>query len=208
MRITLKSTRKLIPFLFSGLLIILFGISIPVRATELSQIPTVAIPTVTSSPSSATIVVTLDQEQINVRAGPNTDYPIVGVLIAGQRVPALGRTVGGDWIKIIYPGVPGGTAWVYSPLVTVEGSLPLVEPPPTPTPRTTPTVNPTLAAQYIIEIPPTRLPTFTPPGALVYKTFEAPLNNRVGSQVPMGMFIIGLGVVGLFGTIITMLRGR
>lgn len=194
--------------LTAAMVIFLAVTSMVVRADELSQIPTVAIPTVTSSPSSATIVVTLEQEQINVRAGPNTEYPIVGVLIAGQRVPALGRTTGGDWIKIIYPGVPGGTAWVYSPLVTVEGSLPIVEPPPTPTPRTTPTVNPTLAAQYIIEVPPTRLPTFTPPGAMVYKTYESPVDRRLVSQVPMGMIIIGLGVIGLFGTIITMLRGR
>jgi hypothetical protein len=186
----------------------LFLINTSALAGELSQIPTVSIPTVTSSPSTATIVVTLEQDQINLRAGPNTDYPIVGVLIAGQRVPALGRTVGGDWIQIIYPGVPGGTAWVYSPLVTVEGSLPLVEPPPTPTPKTTPTVNPTLAAQYIIEIPPTRLPTFTPPQPLVYPTFSPPVNSRLTSQFPMGMIIIGLGVIGLFGTVITMLRGR
>ena len=179
-----------------------------VRAEELKQIPTVSIPTVTSSPSTATIVVTLEQDQINVRAGPGTDYPIVGILIAGQRVPALGRSVGGDWIEIVYPGIPGGTAWVYSPLVTPEGSLRIVEPPPTPTPKTTPTVNPTLAAQFIIEIPPTRLPTFTPPSALVYPTFTSEPQKRLSSQLPMGLLIVGLGVIGLFGTLISMLRGR
>ncbi len=179
-----------------------------VRAEELQQIPTVSIPTVTSSPSAATIVVTLEQDQINVRAGPGTDYPLVGILIAGQRVPALGRSVGGDWIEIVYPGIPGGTAWVYSPLVTVEGSLRVVEPPPTPTPKTTPTVNPTLAAQFIVEIPPTRLPTFTPPPPIVYPTFSPSSQRQITSQIPMGLLIIGLGVVGLFGTIISMLRGK
>lgn len=170
------------------------------------QIPTVAIPTVTSSPSLATIVVTMEQEQINVRAGPDTEYPIVGVLIAGQRVPALGRTVGGNWIKIVYPGVPGGTAWVYAPLVTVEGSLPLVEPPPTPTPKTTPTVNPTLAAQYLVEIPPTRLPTFTPPQPLVYPTFT--ISQSATARFPMGLAVVGFGIIGLFGALISFLRGR
>lgn len=179
-----------------------------VHAEELQQIPTVSIPTVTSSPSAATIVVTLEQDQINVRAGPGTDYPIVGILIAGQRVPALGRSVGGDWIEIVYPGIEGGTAWVYSPLVTVEGSLRVVEPPPTPTPKTTPTVNPTLAAQFIVEIPPTRLPTFTPPPPIVYPTFDTTSQKQITPQIPMGLLIIGLGVVGLFGTIISMLRGR
>ncbi len=178
------------------------------RAEELHQIPTVSIPTVTSSPSAATIVVTLEQDQINVREGPGTDYPIAGILIAGQRVPALGRSVGGDWIEIVYPGIPGGTAWVYSPLVTVEGSLRVVEPPPTPTPKTTPTVNPTLAAQFIVEVPPTRLPTFTPPPPIIYPTFTTPTQNQLTTQVPMGLLIIGLGVIGLFGTIISMLRGK
>ncbi|MGB9521385.1 MAG: SH3 domain-containing protein [Anaerolineales bacterium] len=191
------------------ILLISFMLVVPyVRAAEQNQIPTVSIPTVTSSPSAATIVVTLEQDQINVRGGPGTEYPIVGILIAGQRVPALGRSVGGDWIEIVYPGIPGGTAWVYSPLVTVEGSLRVVEPPPTPTPKTTPTVNPTLAAQFIVEIPPTRLPTFTPPAAIVYPTFTTEAPRKLGNQLPMGLLIVGLGVVGLFGTLISMLRGR
>ncbi|MCX8062517.1 MAG: SH3 domain-containing protein [Anaerolineales bacterium] len=201
--------KNLFLFLIVGSIMLYFGVSgwlFPTYAHDSAQIPTVAIPTVTSSPSVATIVVTMDQEQINVRAGPDTEYPIVGVLIAGQRVSALGRTVGGNWIKIVYPGVPGGTAWVYAPLVTVEGSLPLVEPPPTPTPKTTPTVNPTLAAQYLIEIPPTRLPTFTPPQPIIYPTFSLPSRERPG--FPMGLAILGLGIIGLFGALISLLRGR
>src|SRR3990172_7942280 len=83
------------------------------QAEWLGQIPTVSIPTVTSSPMGASITVTRDQDQINVRGGPSTDYPIVGVLIAGQQVPALGRSVGGQWIQVVYPGGPEGVAWVY-----------------------------------------------------------------------------------------------
>ena len=133
------------------------------QARRQEQIPTVSIPTVTSSPMAASVIVTRDQDQINVRSGPSTDYPIVGVLIAGQQVPALGRSVGGQWIQVLYPGGPDGVAWVYAPLVVASGVLPIIEPPPTPTPRTTPTVDPTLAAQFIIEVQPTRLPTFTAP---------------------------------------------
>lgn len=209
-RWSLEHLKKITYLLFvGGFLVLYFGFSAQLfsaYARDRIQIPTVAVPTVTSSPSVATIVVTMEQEQINVRAGPDTEYPIVGVLIAGQRVPALGRTVGGNWIKIVYPGVPGGTAWVYAPLVTVEGSLPLVEPPPTPTPKTTPTVNPTLAAQYLIEIPPTRLPTFTPPQPIVYPTFSAPTGER--ARFPMGLAIVGFGIIGLFGALISLLRGR
>ncbi len=180
----------------------------PAGAVGYIQIPTVAIPTVTSSPISALITVLMDQDQINVRGGPGTDYPIVGVLIAGQQIPALGRSQGGDWIKITYVGGPEGVAWVYSPLVNVSGSLPIVEPPPTPTPRTTPTVDPTLAAQFIVEIPPTREPTFTAPPPLVLPTFAVNQNLPGTGRVPSGLLIVSLGVVGLFGTLITLLRGR
>jgi hypothetical protein len=130
------------------------------------------------------------------------------VLIAGQQVPALGRSIGGDWIEIAYPGVAGGIAWVYSPLVTLVGSVPVVEPPPTPTPRTTPTVDPTLAAQFIVEIPPTRLPTYTPPGALVIPTFPAETLPGAPGRIPFGLVIVGLGVIGFFGLLISFLRGR
>jgi hypothetical protein len=179
------------------------------QASSAWQIPTVSIPTVTGTPAGAIAIVTMEQDQINVRSGPGTtDYPIVGVLIAGQQVPALGRSIGGDWVMIAYPGVSGGVAWVYSPLVTLDGSVPLVEPPPTPTPRTTPTVDPTLAAQFIVEIPPTRLPTFTPPGPLVVPTFQ-PAGSADGStRIPMGLVITGLGVIGIFGLLISFLRGR
>lgn len=172
------------------------------------QIPTVSIPTVTGTLPSAIAIVTQELDQINVRGGPGTDYDLVGVLIAGQEVPALGRSVGGDWVQIAYPGVPGGVAWVYSPLVTLEGSVPVIEPPPTPTPRTTPTIDPTLAAQFIVEIPPTRLPTFTPPPPLVIPTFvEQPVNTGTG-RVPMGLLIIGLAAIGFFGLLISLLGGR
>lgn len=179
------------------------------RAEGNSQIPTVAIPTVTGTPISALITVHADQDTINVRSGPSAvDFPIIGVLVAGQQVPALGRTPSGLWIKIEYPGVPEGVGWVYSPLVDVTGELPIVEPPPTPTPRTTPTVDPTLAAQFLVELPPTRLPTFTPPPPLAIPTFTAEPSAGVPVRVPTGFVIVGLGVIGLFGTLISLLRGR
>jgi hypothetical protein len=178
------------------------------QAERLGQIPTVSIPTVTSSPMGASVTVTREQDQINVRGGPSTDYPIVGVLIAGQQVPALGRSIGGQWIQVVYPGGPEGVAWVYAPLVVPNGTLPIIEPPPTPTPRTTPTIDPTLAAQFIVEVPPTRLPTFTAPPPLVLPTFADTGAGGVVQRIPMGLLIVGLSVVGLFGTLISFLRSR
>ena len=94
-------------------------------------------PTVTGTPEGPSILV---PEQVNVRLGPSTDYEKVGVLIAGQTAPALGRSPGGEWIQIFYAGVPGNIAWVYAPFVVLETGqrlLPIIEPPPTPTPQTT-----------------------------------------------------------------------
>jgi len=163
--------------------------------------------TVTGTPEGPVIVV---PDQVNVRLGPGTNYDKVGVLIAGQEVPALGRTPGGLWIQIVYPGVPGNIAWVYAPYVvldTAQQLLPIIEPPPTPTPRMTPTIDPTLAAQFNLgEAPPTRLPTFTPAEPVVQPTFEPEQVEGVRGIPPI-LAILGLLVVGLFGMVISFLRG-
>jgi len=177
------------------------------RAAPFSQPPTVSIPTVTGTPLGPMIVV---PDQVNVRSGPGTEYELIGVLIAGQQAPAVGRSVGGDWIQIFYPGVPGNVAWVYSPFVVLDppgASLPILEPPPTATARATATIDPTLAAQFNLgDITPTRLPTFTPAGPVVQPTFaaEAPESRSV---IPPIVAIAGLVMVGTFGMLISILRG-
>jgi hypothetical protein len=175
-----------------------------------AQIPTGSIPTVTGTPAGALAIV-LDNEQgyINVRGGPSTvAYDIIGVLVEGSQVPALGRTPGGDWVQIAYPGVPGGIAWVYSDLMVINGSLPVVEPPPTATPQVTATIDPTLAAQFLVEIPPTRLPTFTAPPPLIQPTF--PVDAPIASQgrFPMGLLVIGTVIIGLLGTLVSFVSRR
>jgi hypothetical protein len=172
-----------------------------------AQQPTGSVPTVTGTPSGPVITVTYP-EQINVRAGPNSAwYLSIGVLLPGQQAPALGRTPGGEWIQIAYPGVPGGVGWVYAPWVSLSpGFLAIIEPPPTATPRTTPTIDPTLAAAFSIPSTPTRLPTFTPPPPLAYPTFSTVSSG--GTSVPMGLVIFGLAFIGIFGAFIAFLRGR
>lgn len=198
---------------FIGLWILLFAgslllFSMPERAQ--AQQPTVAIPTVTGTPPGPMITVHPGwEEQINVRAGPGADYDAVGILVIGQWVPVLGQISSGEWFKIAYPGAPDNVGWVLAALVDLKGEPPpIIDIPPTPTPRTTPTIDPTLAAQYIVEVPATRLPTFTPPNPLAIPTFQPETPSRGRSGVPMGLVIIGLGVVGLFGALISLLRGR
>jgi uncharacterized protein YraI len=180
------------------------------RAEQQAQIPTVAVATVTGTPVAA-IATVRDNEQgfVNVRAGPSAfDYEIVGILQVNQSVPALGRSPGGDWIMIAYPGVQGGVAWVYVDLVDITGTLPIVDIPPTPTPRVTATIDPTLAAQFLVDIPATRLPTFTAPPPLSIPTYQVNAPIATSGKVPIGFIIVGMGVIGVFGVLISFLRGR
>jgi len=194
-----------------GLLILQFSrVSAMGPGDGLAQQPTVDIPTVTGTPAGPIAIVYSDpEEQINVRSGPGTDYPRVGVLLNRQEVPALGRTPAGDWVQIIYAGVEEGVAWVYAPLVRVLGDeLPIVEPPSTPTPLVTPTIDPTLASQFVVEVPATRMPTLTPPPPLVIPTFVPQTTTTATGGVPIGFVIIGLALFGILGLILSFLRQR
>jgi len=172
-----------------------------------AQQPTGNIPTVTGT-ASGPIITVINPDGANVRAGPSSfDYAEIGFLVPGETAPALGRSPAGEWIKIIYLGAPGGVGWVYAPLVSLSpGFLPILEPPPTATPRTTPTINPTFAAAFQVQTTPTRLPTFTAPPPVATLNFEPATGS--GSRVPMGFVILGLALVGILGAVISFLRGR
>lgn len=196
-------------FVWFLLLSALLGVlAVPKSMTVRAQQPTGSIPTVTGTPLGAFITVNIDQEQINVRSGPSTYiYPPIGMLLTGQQAAARGRSPGGDWIQIDYPGVPGSVGWVYAPLVRLSpgANLPIVEPPPTPTPASTPTIDPTLAAIFIAPETPTRLPTYTLPAPLEIPTFTDA--SAVPRGVPIGLLIFGFGFVGALGALISFLRG-
>jgi hypothetical protein len=179
----------------------------PGRSDAQAQQPTGSIPTVTGTPTGPIITVTND-EQINVRSGPNArSYPIIGFMFPLQTAPALGRSPGGDWIEIYFPGVPGDSGWVYAPLVSLSpGFLAVVEPPPTPTPKTTATLDPTLVAAYTTPIIPTRLPTFTAPPPLVVPSFEVQSTGGPSGGIPAGLVIFVLAIIGGFGLLALYLR--
>lgn len=207
----LRSRKILIKVVLTvALALVAFKIIPSAHADEWAQIPTVAIATVTGTPVGA-IAIVRDNEQgfINVRSGPSSVYfEIVGVLVEGSQIPALGRSPGGEWIKIAYPGVNGGVAWIWVDLVDIRGNLPIVELPPTPTPRTTATIDPTLAAQFLVEIPPTRMPTFTAPGPVIRPTYAQEQALGAPGRVPMGLILIVMTVVGLLGALISFLGRR
>jgi uncharacterized protein YraI len=156
------------------------------------------------------ITVVTDEPQINVRMGPSSSiYPVVGTLLTGSTVPALGRSLGGDWIQIEYAGAPNNAGWVYSPLVQVSpGTLRIVAPPPTPVPPATATIDPTLAAQFNIVPTNTRMPTFTPPPPLTIPSFIEDSEANSSSSISLGIVIIALAILGLIGFLLSLFLRR
>jgi hypothetical protein len=174
-----------------------------------AQQSTGSVPTVTGTATGMIVRVNFDINTVNIYSGPSSYlYPSVGVLLKGQEVPALGVSEDRNWIQVYYPGVTGSVGWVYGPYVTIirPGSLSVLPAPATPSPTLNSVIDPTLAAAFTTPITPTRLPTFTPPAPLVVPTFLPDTSNA--NRIPMGLVILALGFIGIFGTIISFLRGR
>jgi hypothetical protein len=202
--------RKLLVF---GVLLFAFifyaGFNIYAPDFVYAQQSTGSVPTVTGTPSGPVVTVYTNFDQVDVYAGPSSyNYPAVGVMLAGQQAPALGRAEGLDWIEIRYLGISNSVAWIYAPYVSLTSgaSLPNIPIPDTPTPAATPTINPTLAAALIPAVTATRLATFTPPAPVVLPSFVD--ETRRASSVPIGLIIAGFLFIGGLGGIISFLRGR
>lgn len=204
-------------FIFLSILLVggmLLALCIPSPAPALAQQSTGSIPTVTGTPSGPMVSVDPSLQQIDVYAGPSSfNYPAIGVLLTGVRVPALGRArEDADWIMIRYEGVPGSIGWVYALYVSLLGGaggsaiLPLIDSPPTPTPASTPTINPTLAAAFIAPQAATRLSTYTAPAPLAIPNFTG--QTQSPSRIPVGLLIFGFLFIGALGVVISFLRGR
>ena len=55
--------------------------------------------------------VTVLVEGANLRAGPGTDFPVVGGLYQNESAPLLGRNQTGDWLQVQLPASP---AWIFA----------------------------------------------------------------------------------------------
>lgn len=203
---------KSLLLLVLGIGLLLLGLFNPSQPVVSAQQPTGSVPTVTGTPAGPTVQVDPSLDFIYVHSGPSSfDYPRIGILLASEVAPAIGRARDRqDWIQIRYLGVPGSTGWVYALYVKLSPGafLPLVDIPPTPTPISTPTINPTLEAAFIGQQTPTRLPTFTPPPPLDLPSFNEPTATDTAVGIPAGLLILSLALFGFFGAVISYLRGR
>ncbi|MCE7980363.1 MAG: SH3 domain-containing protein [Caldilinea sp. CFX5] len=79
----------------------------PTPAPTAVMLPTIA---------SASPAFLVQQPLANLRGGPGTEYPILGVTHAGNRYPITGRSE--EWWQVT---VNGGVAWMHSALGVTEG---------------------------------------------------------------------------------------
>lgn len=96
--------------------------------------------TPTASPTSTSPTASIGRT-MNVRAGPGTNYAVIGQANAGSEYPISGKNPAGGWWQIIYGGQYG---WIYAPLVTATNPEFVQVAPAIPTPAATqvPTATP------------------------------------------------------------------
>ena len=143
----------------------LIGASIPLTPTSPTETPAATVePTATPTlvvqptPGSSQPLATA-RTDLNVRGGPGTLYPVLGLLRAGQAAEITGISPDGGWWQIKFLGTAGERGWVATTYVTAQntGNVPAVQAPPlpataTPTaPRPTATPAPTATPVVITD---------------------------------------------------------
>jgi hypothetical protein len=105
--------------------------NLPVQAPPPTPTPT---GTLTPTPPEVTLKVSVDT---NCRTGPGKPYNIVTIIRVGKTANVVGRHATADYWVIENPAGEG-TCWVwgeYATLTGQTGSLPIWDPPATPTPK-------------------------------------------------------------------------
>jgi uncharacterized protein YgiM (DUF1202 family) len=113
--------------------------------------------------------VTVTNEFVNVRTGPDVAYPKIGELRQGQVAPVRGKSADGRWWQISYPAGPGGIGWVINDYVQANSSaanVPVAAAPPRPT-APPPPPRPAATPVLIPLVPTAPQPTPVPQGQLV-----------------------------------------
>ena len=98
----------------------------PTASPKTAPQPPVAAPDMTAPAVTVTVIV----DGANLRAGPGTGFPVVGVLYQNEKAALLDRNPNGDWLQVQWPD---GVGWIFAALVEVGipvAELPVVEPPP------------------------------------------------------------------------------
>ncbi|MFN8490714.1 MAG: SH3 domain-containing protein [Caldilineaceae bacterium] len=90
------------------------------------QTPTPASANNTPATTSGANTATITSSGLNVRAGPGTNYPVIGTAKAGQKYTALARNGANTWVQISFSAQQEG--WVAAQFVKLSsaiGALPI-----------------------------------------------------------------------------------
>jgi len=81
---------------------------------------------------------------VNIRTGPSTVFPSLGIAPFGAQLDVVGRSLDGNWWVTPVQGAPNGQGWVSAGFVEAffADSVPVVAGPPIPTPVPQPTATP------------------------------------------------------------------
>lgn len=106
--------------------------------------PPTPLPTLPPPTPYPTPWVTVIEDVVNVRAGPDLAFEQIGEIRRGETYAIQARTADSGWWQICCPG--NRIAWVVASFVRPEGVLayvPIAAPQPTPIPSPTPSASPT-----------------------------------------------------------------
>jgi uncharacterized protein YraI len=138
------------------------------QASNTSGLPVIENPgtaaPVTPAPPASGVPTVTAVDYVNIRTGPGTNYPVLGVAAPGASGEASGKSSDGFWyqIKVSTQTDPSGFAWVSADWVTAQGTdgLAVVQAPPPPAVPATPppaaTAPPSssgAACQYVSQDP-------------------------------------------------------
>ena len=98
---------------------------------------TVIVPT--AAPGVPTVTANVN---VNIRSGPGTQYPVIGILAQGTSAEVVGISPDSAWWAIKYPPGPNGQGWMAAQYMSAENTenVSVIQPPPVPTPTTAPPV--------------------------------------------------------------------
>jgi uncharacterized protein YraI len=110
------------------------GAAVPTAAPAAGNPP--AAPAAPAAGNTTAPSLSVTNEFVNVRTGPDTAYDKVGELQQGQTAPVKGKSADGKWWQISFPSGPGGNGWVINDYVQANpaaANAPVAAAPPRPT---------------------------------------------------------------------------
>lgn len=178
------------------------------------------IPTATTAPQPAALTATVNVARLNLREGPGTNYPTVGVITSGQSVQVLARNEFSDWWRVCCLSGTTTAGWAAAQyllpqfdlsqvtvLVPVASGLP-TPPPPTAVPTVDPAAVPTPTVTSGLQLQIRQEPLYTWQGQeavlvyLIVNNGAAVTNLQLRNELPPQLAFVGVEEAG-GGTVTT-----